>query len=120
MIDREKVYEALTRENDYAMGFGGPEHDARFSYMDWIAFARRYLQQAEDGYTGFCPDDRAIRQRLVKAASLLVTALQHHCKSEEELNLIAGVSSEQFPVDDSPAALEPYRRHLAEGKPILD
>ncbi len=110
-LPRELVYEMLTKENDYAKGWEKdkesqkppfPDHTVNrtsgepFSMMDWIVFAEKYLKDAKEGYANYCPDLRVIRIRMLKAASLLVTALQVHGE-ETDLEDIAGVSSNKFP-----------------------
>jgi hypothetical protein len=96
-VAREKVYEALTRENTYAQGWGGVEHDKKWSLMDWLVFAEKYTGEAKIGYANYTDDVNAIHQRLLKAASLIVTALQYSA-TEEDLLAIAGVSSKVFPI----------------------
>lgn len=113
MIARELVYEMLTKEDNYAKGWASPtprpdgtvktDHMCSaktglpFGHMDWIVFAEKYLNEAKLAYANYTPDDRTIRIRLIKAASLLVSALQCHCE-ESDLETIAGVSSRGFPV----------------------
>ena len=36
MLERQKIYEMLTKENEYAQGWGGPEHDSQFHDSDWL------------------------------------------------------------------------------------
>ena len=98
MISRELVYEMLTKENDYAQAWGGPEHDAKFSDSDWILFAEKYFNEAKLAIANFTPDRRAVRSRALKAASLLVSLLQYH-GLESDLQDTAGVSSDKnYPI----------------------
>lgn len=106
-MEREKVYEMLTKEDNYAQGWakGGRKQDAYvstttgqpFSLVEWVLFAEKYLDEAKLAYINYTPDLGAIRIRLLKAASLLVSALQVHGK-EEDLERLAGVSSSKFPI----------------------
>jgi len=111
-LPRELVYEMLTKENNYAQGWAKdkeskspvfPDHTVNrttgqpFSMMDWVVFAEKYIDEAKLAYGNYCPDLRTIRIRLLKAASLLTTALQVHGE-ETDLDDIAGVSSSKFPI----------------------
>lgn len=107
MMKREEVYEMLTKENEYAQGWakGGRKKDAYvsastgqvFTLMEWLIFAEKYLDEAKLAYANYTPDQGAVRIRLMKAASLLVTALQLHGK-DDDLERLAGVSSSKFPI----------------------
>jgi hypothetical protein len=103
MIERKLVYEMLDKENAYAQGWNRDKvghdvgNDQRWGFMDWIIFAEKYLNEAKDVWANYTPDDRAVRIRLLKAASLLITALQVH-GTEADLQDIAGVSSQKFPI----------------------
>ena len=107
MLEREQVYEMLTKEDAYAQKWakGGRKQDAYvsattglpFSLMDWVVFAEKYLDEAKLAYANYTPDQGAVRIRLIKAASLLVSALQIHGK-EGDRERLAGVSSSKFPI----------------------
>lgn len=107
MIEREKVYEMLSKEDAYAQGWakGGRKKDAYtsattgqvFSLMEWVVFAEKYLNEAKLAYANYTPDQGAVRIRLLKAASLLVSALEVHGK-EDDFERLAGVSTTKFPV----------------------
>lgn len=107
MLKREKVYEMLTKEDDYAQGWAknGRKKDAYvsvstgqpFTLVEWIIFAEKYLNDAKLAYANYTPDLGAIRIRLLKSASLLVSALQVHGK-KDDLERLAGVSSSKFPI----------------------
>lgn len=107
MIRREKVYEMLSKEDKYAQGWvkNGRKKDAYvsvttdqpFTLMEWIIFAEKYLNEAKLAYANYTPDLGTIRIRLLKATSLLVSALQVHGK-EEDMERLAGVSSSKFPI----------------------
>ena len=103
MINRERVYEMLTKENEYAQGWNRDAkghdlgNDQNWGYMDWIIFAEKYLDEAKLTWANYTPDDRAVRIRIMKAAGLLVNALVN--KGEEsDVEDIAGVSSTKFPI----------------------
>ena len=68
-----------------------------YGIFDFLVFAEKYLDEAKLAHANYTPDRGAIRIRLLKAASLLVTALQVH-GSEEDFERLAGVSSSKFPV----------------------
>jgi hypothetical protein len=113
MMERTKVYEMLTKEDRYAQGWSSeaPRPDGSvkrdhmcsattgqpFSDMEWIIFAEKYLDEAKLAYANYTPDMRAIRIRILKAASLLVSALQSN-GVESDLDSIAGISSTKFPI----------------------
>src|SRR3989344_825225 len=107
MIKRERVYDMLTKEDQYAQGWGknGRKKDAYvsvstgqpFTLMEWIIFAEKYLDEAKLAYANYTPDLGTIRIRLIKATSLLVSALQVHGKLED-LERLAGISSSKFPI----------------------
>jgi hypothetical protein len=105
---RQDVYDALTREDEYAQGWalgGTRKADAYvngrtgdpFSEMEWIVFVEKYLAEAKLCYANYTPDMRAVHIRLLKAASLLVSALTTGA-TPEDLTAIAGVSSTKFPM----------------------
>lgn len=107
MLDRKQVYEMLDREHQYAQGWGRDDNKGSnmvsiedgqpYGLMDWLVFAEKYTEEAKLAWSNYTPDRRAVRIRLLKAASLLVTALQVHGQ-ESDLQDIAGVSSTQFPI----------------------
>lgn len=105
---RNDVYEALTREDNYAQGWAGPENSRKedaymsartklpFSSMEWIVFAEKYLNEAKLAYSNYMEDQNVVNIRLLKAASLLVSALTTSA-TPADLCTIAGVSSSKFP-----------------------
>lgn len=110
-VTREQVYQALTIEDNYAKGWGvGKESKVEgiephlvsrrtglpFTEMEWLTFVDLYLNEAKQGYANYVPDIRAVQIRLLKAASLLVSALQTSC-TPEQLATIAGTSRTDFP-----------------------
>ena len=106
-IARERVYEMLSKENEYAQGWGkhqnkgdsytSIEDKQPYGMMDWLVFAEKYTDEAKLAWSNYTPDSRAIRSRILKAASLLVTALEVHGQ-ESDLEDIAGVSSTKYPI----------------------
>jgi hypothetical protein len=115
-MDRIRIYEMLTKEEQYASGWGEPEYGEDkthpvfpehavssetgqpFSLIEWINFTQKYLDEARLAESNYCPDTASVRIRVLKAASLLVTALQVHGKLEDYKNL-AGVSSTNYPIN---------------------
>lgn len=106
------IYQMLDREEKYASGWGEdkksheegfPDHVVSreighpFGVMDFVNFAQKYLDEAKLAHSNYLPDPKAVRIRLLKAASLLVSAMQVHC-AETDLEDIAGVSSTKFPI----------------------
>lgn len=99
MIELEQVFEMIRNERKYAQGWGGNDHDKDWSLMDWLAFTRKYLNEAELAYANYCPDIGTVLVRFVKAASLLSAALQYHTLPED-IDRVAGVSSSKnFPLN---------------------
>jgi hypothetical protein len=104
-IPRTLVYEMLTKEDAYAQGWAKGKKDAYtsrstgqpFQYTDWLVFAEKYFNEAKLCYANYTPDLRAIRSRMLKAASLLVSGLQT-LGEETDLRDIAGVSSNKYPI----------------------
>jgi hypothetical protein len=114
MLSREEIYAMLTKEDLYAQAWDKgkspseaaaafPKHAVSrttgepFSEMDWLNFAEKYLAEFKLAHANYCPDHRALRIRLLKAASMLVTALQVSGE-HSDLETIAGVSCTQFPI----------------------
>jgi hypothetical protein len=107
---RQQVYNALTREDEYAQGWAGPNNSRKadayvsaktgrpFTEMEWIIFAEKYLNEAKEAYANYVPDMNAVNIRLLKAASLLVSALTT-ATTPEQLEQIAGISSTKFPIN---------------------
>lgn len=111
-LPREDVYAMLTKEDNYAQGWGEgkktvhpafPDHVVSrstgepFGIFDFLVFAEKYLDEAKLAHANYLPDNGAVRIRLIKAASLLVTALQVHGRPED-IERLAGVSSSKFPI----------------------
>jgi hypothetical protein len=107
ILTREQIYAMLDKEDAYAQGWarGGRKKDAYqcvstglpFTLMEWVVFAEKYLDEAKVAYANYTPDMGAVRIRLLKAASLLVSALQVHGK-EDDIERLAGISSSRFPI----------------------
>lgn len=120
MISRETVYKMLTKEDAYAQGWGqhknkgdsytSLEDGQPYGLMDWVIFSEKYANEAKLAWANFTPDSRAVRIRLLKAASLLVTALQVH-GLPSDLEDIAGVSSNRYPL--FPGGLEAFKSYIA-------
>lgn len=123
---RNAVYDALTREDNYAQGWAGPENSRKedayvsartklpFSSMEWIIFAEKYIDEAKLAYSNYMEDQNVVNIRLLKAASLLVSALTTSA-TPEDLEKIAGVSSTKFPFNQRGLAdyLEAQKKNAA-------
>ena len=111
-LDRELIYAMLTKEDTYAgawakgkesvnPAFPGHAVSRRtgqpFTESEWMDFAQKYIDEARLALANYTPDMRAIRIRMLKAASLLVTALQVH-GAKADLDDIAGITSEKYPI----------------------
>lgn len=114
MLDRPAVYEMLTKEEKYSKGWAKGNHARSrsidvpdhmtdrlsgqpYTLAEWIIFAEHYLSAAKQSFSTMTTDQRSIRIRMLKAASLLVSGLQVHGE-ESDIDTIAGVSSTKFPV----------------------
>jgi len=113
MVTREEIYAALTAEDNYAKAWSKGKESAvpgvephmvsrrngqPFTEMEWLTFAELYLNEAKQGYANYVPDIRAVHIRLLKAANLLISALQVNVKDIDALNSMAGKSRTDFPV----------------------
>jgi hypothetical protein len=111
-VTRQQVYDALTTEDNYARDWskgkkskveGVEDHMVSrrtgmpYSEMDWLTFAELYINEAKTGTANFVPDMRAIHVRLLKAASMIIAAIQTQ-STPEELASYAGHSRTEFPV----------------------
>jgi hypothetical protein len=103
MLTREDNYAAQWSKDKEATNPDFPDHTVSrttgnpFSLMDWIVFAQKYIDEAKECYANFTPDQRAVRIRLLKAASLFVTALQVYGEPTD-MEEIAGISSTNYPI----------------------
>lgn len=111
-LDRDIIASLLAKEESYSKQWaetkessvaGIPAHACSrstglpYDNASWIIFAEKYLNEAKLALAGFTPDSRAVRIRILKAASCLVTALQVHGANNDYTD-IAGVSSSKYPV----------------------
>ena len=102
---------------------GFPDHTVSaitghpYSIVEWVNFAEKYLKEIKQGHAEFCPDERALRIRLIKAASCLITALQVHGEGND--TEIAGTSSSKWPLNGG--GLSEYKDTLVEAdEQIID
>jgi len=117
MIPFETVVEMIKKEGEYARGWakgsrkvsmvvGVEDHDVHalqplagqpYSMADWMVFAKKYWDEAEQAQSNFTPDGGAVRIRILKVVSLLVRALMIHGRSSD-IERLAGASSRDFPI----------------------
>ena len=114
MVDRQEVYDMLTKEEKYAKNwakgdhakskvFDVPDHltdrqsGQPYTLAEWIVLSEHYLNAAKQSFSTFTKDQRSIRIRMLKAANLLICGLQVH-GAFDDIDHIAGVSSTKFPV----------------------
>jgi len=116
VITQETVYAMVTKEGEYAAGWakgqklskveGVAEEDVHaleplngqpYSLSDYMAFAKKYWDEAELSLSNFTPDGGATRIRLLKVVSLLVRGLKVHGRASD-LERLAGVSCSKFPI----------------------
>lgn len=115
-ILREEVYRMLDKENEYAQQWNrnakGEDvgNDGTHGYMDWIVFAEKYTDEAKLCFSNYTPDARAVRIRILKAASLLVTALVT-LGNVNDIEDIAGVSSTKYPI--LAGGLDTYKKAIS-------
>ena len=110
---RQAVYDALTREDDYAKAWSkgkqskvegvedhmvSRKHGHPFSMADWFDFHDLYIDEARYGYANYVPDEKPLLIRALKAASMLIAYLQTNA-TEADLQAIAGKSRTEFPVN---------------------
>jgi hypothetical protein len=116
MISQETVFEMVKKEGEYAAGWakgqktskieGVNEEDCHaleplagmpYSLSDYMAFAKKYWDEAELSLSNFTPDGGSTRIRLLKVVSLLCRGLAVHGRASD-LERLAGVSSSKFPI----------------------
>jgi hypothetical protein len=116
MIPQSTVFEMIRKEGEYAAGWakgqkvskveGVSEENVHslppltgqpYSIADYMAFAKKYWEEAELSMSNFTPDGGATRIRLLKVVSLLTRALAVHGRASD-LERLAGVSSSKFPI----------------------
>lgn len=72
-MSREKIFEELDSENEYALQkWGGHDFDDKNTLNDWAAYVGEYVGKA----TTFTADKETQRTNLIKAANLLVGAIE--------------------------------------------
>lgn len=117
MLTIMQIAAMLQKEYDYSAGWGKgdrkvskvpgvPDHLVNslppiegqpFSIPDLMCFARKYLDEADQTIAHFTPDGGATRIRILKAVSLLVSALRIHGRTSD-LKRLAGASCSEFPI----------------------
>lgn len=117
MLTTDQVFDCIRKEMEYSKGWAkesrkcskvegvgdedvhahAPLDGQPFSVSDFMAFAKKYWDEAELAYANFTPDGGAVRIRIIKILNLLVRALMVHGRVSD-LERLAGKSSRDFPV----------------------
>jgi hypothetical protein len=116
MLTQAQVFEMIKKENEYAAGWrkgqkisqveGIHEEDVHalpplagqpYSISDYMAFSKKYWDEAELSLSNYTPDGGSTRIRILKVVALLTRALQVHGRASD-LERLAGVSSSKFPI----------------------
>jgi hypothetical protein len=73
---RQIILDEISGERDRQYNLPGSEYDQRHSINDWIAIASQYLTRGADRkHTRVDLDEQ--RESLIKAAAVIVAALEH-------------------------------------------
>lgn len=76
MTRRADLITRIQEERDRQFNLPGSEWDARNSPNDWVAIAAHYLV-AEVRRAGTIPEHAAFEESLIKAAAVILAALEH-------------------------------------------
>lgn len=78
---RELILDEISGERDRQFNLPGSEYDQLHSMNDWIAIASQYLtRNADRKHTKNDPKDQ--RESLIKAAAVIVAAIEHLDRSK--------------------------------------
>jgi hypothetical protein len=81
----DSILEQIKQERLRQQSLPGSEYDLTYSLNDWISIVIHYLTQ-DVNRKGIKPEREVFRDNLVKAAAVIVAALEHEnslCKNKE-------------------------------------
>jgi hypothetical protein len=78
---RQKIFEKISIERDRQYNLPGSEYDQLHSINDWIAIAAQYLTRSVDR-KHIKTDQHDKIESLIKAAAVIVAALEHIDKNQ--------------------------------------
>ena len=86
MTKREEVLKRFDDERERQFNLPGSEFDMNNGPNDWVAIASRYLSEGARS-RGITPSQKEFEDCLVKAAAVILAALDHseHMKVEKRL-----------------------------------
>jgi len=76
VTNRQRILEEISEERDLQFNLPGSEYDQKHSMNDWIAISTQYLTRSADR-KHIKIDISEQRQSLIKAAAVIVAALEH-------------------------------------------
>ena len=87
-MNRSDILERIKAERERQLDLPGSELDANNTVNDWIAIAGYYLSQEARRATTLQSRQVDFEKELIKAAAVIVAALEHsqHMKSKGELS----------------------------------
>ncbi|NJO62882.1 MAG: hypothetical protein HC836_33075 [Richelia sp. RM2_1_2] len=85
-MNRETILDKITKERERQYQLPGSEFDMKNGPNDWVAIASKYLSEGSR-FGGVTPSKEDFDDALIKAAALIVAALEHsdHMKMEKRL-----------------------------------
>lgn len=86
MSDRQKILEEILAERERQSNLVGSEYDIHHTPNDWIAKIVHYASE-ETKRNAKTPESEAFRESLLKAAAVIVAALEHVPKMKEDKSL---------------------------------
>ena len=75
-MNREEIISLINAERERQFDLPGSEWDARHGPNDWMAIAAHYLTECVQKGNAL-PDDASFKDSFIKAAAIMVAALEH-------------------------------------------